>query len=141
MTTPCPCGRSAAKALNPAKSSQAQPLTFAACCGRYLDDLSGTPAPDAEVLMRSRYSAFVLGRRDYLLATWHGSTRPAELTLEPAAKWLGLEVRSQRVQDADHAEVEFVARYREGGRAVRLHERSRFVREQGRWYYVDGDQF
>ena len=91
--------------------------------------------------MRSRYSAFVLGRLDYLLATWHSSTRPAELTLDPAAKWLGLEVRSHRIIDADHAEVEFVARYREGGRAVRLHERSRFVREAGRWCYVDGDQF
>lgn len=91
--------------------------------------------------MRSRYSAFVLGRSDYLLSTWHASTRPTDLTLDPAAKWLGLEVRSHRQIDADHAEVEFVARYREGGCAVRLHERSRFVREQGRWFYVDGDQF
>ena len=99
------------------------------------------PEPDAETLMRSRYSAFVLGRRDYLLATWHASTRPANLMLDPAAKWLGLEVRSHTAQDADHAEVEFVARYREGGRATRLHERSRFVRESGRWFYVDGDQF
>ena len=91
--------------------------------------------------MRSRYSAFVLGRRDYLLATWHVSTRPADIAFEPAIKWLGLEVRSHRELDADHAEVEFVARCQEGGRATRLHERSRFVREQGRWWYVDGDQF
>ena len=97
-----------------------------------------TPAPDAESLMRSRYSAFVLERRDYLLATWHTSTRPAGLDFEPGAKWLGLEVRSQRQLDADHAEVEFVARHRVAGRAERLHERSRFVREDGRWYYVDG---
>lgn len=91
--------------------------------------------------MRSRYSAFVLGRLDYLLATWHARTRPADLALDASAKWLGLEVRSHSVQDADHAQVEFVARYREGGRAVRLHERSRFVREAGRWFYLDGDQF
>ena len=129
---PCPCG-----ALSPRRKL----LAHADCCGRYLDDLAATPAPDAQALMRSRYSAFVLGRLDYLLATWHSSTRPAELTLDPAAKWLGLEVRSHRIIDADHAEVEFVARYREGGRAVRLHERSRFVREAGRWCYVDGDQF
>ena len=89
--------------------------------------------------MRSRYSAFVLGRADYLLTTWHASTRPAQLDLDPAAKWLGLEVRAHRSIDAAHAEVEFVARYREGGRAVRLHERSRFVREDGRWQYVAGD--
>ncbi|CDS51710.1 UPF0225 protein YchJ [Polaromonas sp. CG9_12] len=105
-----------------------------------MDDFDKHPAPDAESLMRSRYSAFVLGRRDYLLATWHASTRPTGLVLDPAAKWLGLDVRSHTVQDADHAEVEFVARYREGGRAVRLRERSRFVRESGRWFYVDGDQ-
>jgi len=136
MTTPCPCGRTSTNA--PAKN---RPLPFSACCGRYLDDFDNQPAPDAESLMRSRYSAFVLGRRDYLLATWHASTRPAPLELDPAAKWLGLEVRSHRLLDADHAEVEFVARYREGGRAVRLHERSRFIRESGRWFYVDGDQF
>lgn len=138
MTTPCPCGRTSTNSAKPAKT---QPLPFSACCGTYLNENAATPAPDAETLMRSRYSAFVLGRRDYLLATWHASTRPADLALDPAAKWLGLEVRSHRQTDADHAEVEFVARYREGGRAVRLHERSRFVREQGRWFYVDGDQF
>ena len=88
--------------------------------------------------MRSRYSAFVLQKRDYLLATWHPSTRPDVLDFEPDARWLGLEVRSHRALDADHAEVEFVARYRVAGRAVRLHEKSRFVREAGRWFYVDG---
>lgn len=138
MTTPCPCGRTSVHAT---KSAKTQPLPFSACCSAYLNELATTPAPDAELLMRSRYTAFVLGRRDYLLATWHASTRPTDLTLDPAAKWLGLDVRSHRQIDADHAEVEFVARYREGGRAVRLHERSRFVRESGRWFYVDGDLF
>ena len=129
---PCPCGRCGASK---------KPLTFAACCGPYLEDFAARPAPDAEALMRSRYSAFVLGRSAYLLATWHASTRPPQLELDGAAKWLGLEVRSHRVLDVDHAEVEFVARCREAGRAQRLHERSRFVREQGRWWYVDGEQF
>lgn len=138
MTAACPCGRTSTHA---ARAAKAQPLPFAACCGLYLNESAAVPAPDAESLMRSRYSAFVLGRPDYLLATWHASTRPPELTLDPAAKWLGLELRAHRLIDADHAEVEFVARLREGGRATRLHERSRFVREQGRWYYVDGDQF
>ena len=89
--------------------------------------------------MRSRYSAFVLERADYLRATWHASTCPAQLDLDPAAKWLGLEVRAHLPLDETHAEVEFVARQRDAtGRAHRLHERSRFLREQGRWYYVDG---
>lgn len=130
---PCPCGR-----LQGA-GAKARPVLYAACCGRYLDQWETQPAPDAEHLMRSRYTAFVCERADYLLATWHASRRPARLDFEPGAKWLGLEVRRHRVHDADHAEVEFVARHRVGGRAVRLHETSRFVREGGRWFYVDGD--
>ena len=91
--------------------------------------------------MRSRYSAFARGDAGYLQATWHPSTRPASLTLEPGLRWLGLQVRDHREVDADHAEVEFVARSRPAGSgpAHRLHERSRFVREDGRWYYLDGD--
>jgi SEC-C motif-containing protein len=127
----CPCGR---------RDAAGRVLPYAQCCGRYVEDLAGTPAPDAEALMRSRYSAFVLERADYLLATWHASKRPSQVSFDAGAKWLGLEVRDFKVMDADHAEVEFVARQRDkGGRAVRLHERSRFVREDGRWYYVDGD--
>jgi SEC-C motif domain protein len=95
---------------------------------------------DAQALMRSRYAAYGALDREWLLASWHPSTRPASLELDPAIKWLGLEVKEHRRIDDDHAEVEFVARCRAGGgRAQRLHERSRFVREQGRWYYVDGD--
>ena len=90
--------------------------------------------------MRSRYAAYVLDLRPYLLATWHPSTRPAELPPpEPGLRWLGLEVRRHTPVDADHATVEFVARSKLGGRAHRLQECSRFVREAGRWYYVDGD--
>ncbi len=91
--------------------------------------------------MRSRYSAYVLRNEPYLLATWHFSSRPAALGLAdgPAPKWLGLEVKRHEQRDEHHAIVEFVARYKVGGRAQRLHEISRFVREEGRWLYVDGE--
>jgi SEC-C motif domain protein len=120
-------------------SASKKPLAFAACCARYLNDFDNTPAPDAQSLMRSRYSAFVLNRTDYLEATWHISTRPADISPDDATKWLGLDVRRHIAVDADHAQVEFVARYRIAGRGARIHELSRFVREAGRWYYVDGD--
>ena len=126
----CPCGQ---------RDARQRALAYGACCGRYLDHFDAAPAPDAPSLMRSRYSAFVLERRDYLLASWHASTRPATLEFEPGVKWLGLELRGHWLADADHAEVEFVARQRDTtGRAHRLHERSRFVRELGRWTYLDG---
>jgi SEC-C motif-containing protein len=124
-TAPCPCGSG---------------VRLAACCGRYHAGPQHLQAPTAEVLMRSRYSAFVAGLADYLLATWHPSTRPPALEPnEPGLKWLGLEVKRHAMSDIDHATVEFVARSRLGGRAHRLRELSRFVREDGRWYYVDGD--
>ena len=122
--TPCPCGN---------------PAGYAHCCGPLHE---GRAAPDAEALMRSRYSAYVLKREDYLLATWHPSTRPAHLKLaaqQPAPSWLGLSVKRHE-DGAVKAVVEFVARLRYGGgRAQRLHEVSRFLREDGRWYYVDGE--
>lgn len=122
---PCPCGSG---------------TTYAACCARWHHGPQHLQAPDAAALMRSRYAAYVLGLTDYLLATWHPRTRPASLTPgEPGLKWLGLEVRRHQPIDDTHAQVEFVARSKLGGRAHRLHETSRFVREDGRWYYVDGD--
>ena len=89
--------------------------------------------------MRSRYSAYVLGLAPYLLESWHASTRPKSLDLaeDRGYRWLGLEILHQE-RDPAHATVEFVARYRVAGRGHRLHEVSRFVREDGRWYYVDG---
>ena len=120
----CPCGTGRA---------------YADCCGPWHAGPQRGQAPDAAALMRSRYSAFVRGLHDYLLETWHPSTRPASLgTDEPGLKWLGLEVRRHTAQDADHATVEFVARSRTAAGAHRLHETSRFVREGGRWFYVDG---
>ena len=128
MNAACPCGR----------LHQKKPLTYGTCCGRWLE--SGAPAPDAESLMRSRYCAFVLEREAYLMQTWHASHRPAHIAFDPGVKWLGLEVRSHTEKDSAHAHVEFVARQKPAsGAAVRLHERSRFVRETGQWLYVDGD--
>jgi len=118
----CPCGRGA----------------YADCCGPLH---AGTPAADAEALMRSRYSAYARGLADYLRATWHASTRPATIAFDevPPVAWLGLDVK-RHLPAGDTAVVEFVARWRQGGGpARRMRETSRFVREAGRWYYVDGD--
>jgi SEC-C motif-containing protein len=110
---------------------------YARCCEPYH---LGLTAPDALTLMRSRYSAYVFKLEDYLLATWHHSTRPARLDIaDDASKWLGLQIKQTAQQSDDHASVEFVARYKIAGRAHRLHELSRFVCEEDRWYYVDGD--
>jgi SEC-C motif-containing protein len=114
-------------------------VAYTDCCARYIDHFSACPAPDAEHLMRSRYTAFVRERVDYLLATWHVSQRPVRVDFDANAKWLGLEVHDHRVTGDSTAEVRFVARYRLPSGAVRMHERSRFVREDGRWFYVDGD--
>jgi SEC-C motif-containing protein len=118
--TSCPCGGA----------------DYLKCCGRFIED--GEIPATAEELMRSRYTAYTLQKEDYLRATWHGSTRPSENVAQDGAKWLGLEVR-RHAGSVDEATVEFVARYRLGAQGYRLHEVSRFVREGGRWYYVDGE--
>jgi SEC-C motif-containing protein len=119
--TPCPCGSA----------------DYTACCARYHN---GSLAPDAESLMRSRYSAYVLKFAPYLLATWHPDTRPATLDLATDdAKWLGLQIKKYIVESTDSATVEFIARYKIGGRAHRLHEISRFSRINESWFYVDGE--
>lgn len=120
--TICPCGSNYA---------------YERCCGRWH---GGEAAPDAESLMRSRYSAFVMCNEPYLIATWHGAQRPKSIAFESTQKWLGLKIVDVRTTGENTAEVEFIARYRiGGGSAARLHERSRFVKEGDRWFYVDGD--
>lgn len=113
------------------------------CCGtlhRRFTETGELCAPTAEALMRSRYSAFVLDLRDYLLASWHPRTRPTQLDApEVGLRWLGLEVRGHQMLDVDRATVSFVARSKLGGRAHRLVETSRFERVDGAWLYVDGD--
>ncbi|WP_081608772.1 YchJ family protein [Rhodococcus ruber] len=119
-SAPCPCGRG---------------LPFGECCGPFL---AGGDAPTPEQLMRSRYTAFVVGDDGYLRRTWHPGTRPARLDLDPAQRWTGLEVLHTSGGFL-HSEgtVEFRAHYCFGGHEDVLHEHSRFVREGGHWYYVE----
>lgn len=121
-TSACPCGSGD---------------TLQACCGRYHAGAEHLAAPAPEALMRSRYAAFVLDRRDYLLATWAEPDRPAQIEPpEPGLKWLGLQVKGHGLLDPDEGWVHFVARYKVAGRAFRLEERSLFQRHDGRWLYV-----
>lgn len=113
------------------------------CCGKFHNN--SELAETAEQLMRSRYSAFVMELSDYLLATWHPSKRPAALSFneQPKQKWLGLQIKRFELVDENNAIVEFVARYTVNGRAHRLHEVSRFIRETDnneklQWFYIDG---
>ncbi len=129
--SPCPCGSEE---------------TYGSCCGRWHRGLAdGHHAPTPEALMRSRYSAYAVGELGYLLATWHASTAPGDLELSPI-KWVGLEIR-HAAEGGDAGVVEFVARYKVNGKAERMHEISRFIREAvqvgnpaagQRWYYIDG---
>ena len=114
----CPCGTG---------------LPYAECCGRLHD---GAAAATAEQLMRSRYSAFAVGDPAYLLATWHPRTRPRSLELDPAVRWTGLDIVATSGGSMLDTEgtVEFRA-HRVGGVQS---ERSRFLRENGRWLYLDG---
>ncbi|MDC7701449.1 YchJ family protein [Vogesella indigofera] len=119
----CPCG-----------SGQ----LYASCCGRYH---RGQPVPSAEALMRSRYSAFVLGDEGYLRQSWAAENLPDEPLLDAAVKWLGLSILSTEAggEQDQTGVVTFIARYKINGRAGRMQESSRFVREQGLWRYLDGD--
>ncbi|MET3975230.1 YchJ family protein [Cellulosimicrobium sp. BE325] len=125
--------------------------TYGSCCGRYHAGLRPGPdgaapgphAPTAEALMRSRYSAFAVGDAEYLRATWHPSTRPADLDLDDDVEWRRLDVvRTEAGGPFDTTGVvEFVAHHRsrtDPADRGRLHEVSRFVREDDRWSYVDG---
>ncbi len=120
----CPCGSKA---------------DYEECCARYIS--GEAVAPSAEALMRSRYSAFAVGDTDYLLATWHSETRPSRVRLDPEQKWIGLSIKAVDAgQQADReGRVEFVARFKVAGKGHRLHERSRFEKVDGKWFYLDGE--
>ena len=120
----CPCG---------SEKSAAE------CCLVFIN--KAQIAPTAELLMRSRYTAYALEREAYLLETWHSSTRPVDIETDNAMKWLGLTVLDSGLEKAGIAYVEFVARYNNAGTAGEMHERSRFFFEGNRWFYVDGEQF
>ena len=120
----CPCG---------------QQRSLRHCCGAFI--FTPATAPTAETLMRSRYTAFCLREADFLLATWHPSTRPKTLEFDPAQHWLGLKIIAcQGGKGSDsHGQVEFLARYKIQGRAYRLQETSRFLHLAEGWVYLDGD--
>ena len=125
MVAHCPCGLA---------------RDYARCCGRYHARALRLDAPTPEALMRSRYSAYVLSLREYVLDTWHASTRPPKLErFDSGVKWLGLTVKRAWTTSPDEGFVEFAARSKAlgGGRAQRLEELSRFVCVDGRWQYVD----
>lgn len=94
----------------------------------------------AEALMRSRFAAFKAGDAAWLLATWHPSTRPDGLDLADNPRWRGLQIVDTVAGGEDDVDgvVEFRATYLADDALGILHERSRFVREDGRWFYVDG---
>ncbi|QIM16828.1 zinc chelation protein SecC [Leucobacter insecticola] len=120
----CPCGRGP---------------SYVECCGPLHE---GGAAPTAERLMRSRYCAFVLGDAQYLLDTWHPSTKPTEMELDPAIEWRRLAIEGTVAGGPfDIAgEVTFTAIARTPQGRFEQRERSRFVKDQdGRWNYVDGD--
>ena len=121
---PCPCDSG---------------FPFAACCAPFLAGL-GTP-PTALATMRSRYSANALGHLEHLRDTWHPRTRPQRIAPDPDRRWIGLAIKGTTAGEAGDTEgtVEFVARFKIGGRGHRMHEISRFVFENGRWLYVDGE--
>jgi SEC-C motif-containing protein len=132
---PCPC-----------RARDATPARYADCCGPWHEGLPrGEHAPTPEALMRSRYSAYALAQGrgpappamlEYLMRTWHPSTAPGDLALGPM-NWTGLEILHQEAR-GDAGVVEFVAHHKVNGRAARMHEVSRFVRESAAWLYVDG---
>ena len=123
VTEHCPCGNS---------------QTYAKCCGNYIN---GDQIPDtAEKLMRSRYCAYTLQDDKYLLDTWHPSTRPAEKPSDgDDTTWTKLEIiRTENgLKNDTDGIVEFLAQCDVKGNTSHIHETSKFIREDGRWYYVD----
>jgi SEC-C motif-containing protein len=111
----CPCGSN---------------LPLSQCCEPYINNTS--TAPTAEALMRSRYTAYTLSNDTYLLETWHSSTRPVRIDMDASLQWVRLEIIN-----SEHDRVEFIVTYKIQGKAHRLHENSRFVFEDQKWFYLD----
>ena len=113
--TPCPCGSG--------KNTDD-------CCAPVIK--GNTPAQTTETLMRSRYTAYTQLNANYLLKTWHPSTRPQSIEFDNQMQWLRLEILH-----SDDNTVEFVATFRINGKAHKLHEKSRFMQENGKWFYME----
>ncbi|MDH5711184.1 MAG: YchJ family metal-binding protein [Gammaproteobacteria bacterium] len=124
-TEKCPCGSE---------------ISFQQCCAKYLND--DAKPETAEQLMRSRYCAYVKHDEAYLLNSWHDQTQPETIDFNPTTQWIRLRiVNSDRGMINDNeGNVEFTAIYKQNGRAYRLHEVSRFIRDSsGNWSYIDGE--
>ena len=113
--------------------------SYASCCKPLIS--GNKNAVTAEALMRSRYTAYVEKDVNYLLKTWHSSTRPATIVSDTIPEWSGLHiVRTEAGNENDnHGVVEFKAKYMSQKKIRFLHEVSRFVKEKNQWFYVDGD--
>lgn len=111
--------------------------SFATCCEPIID---GAPAPTAEALMRSRYTAFATRAEHHLVRSWHPRTRPSGAIIDPSTRWTGLTILAVEAGGVDDQTgiVEFEARYVYHGHESQIRERSTFVRRAGRWVYVDG---
>ena len=121
----CPCGSE---------------KSFSQCCEKHLK--GNANAETAEQLMRSRYCAYVKENESYLKDTWHKDTRPETIEFETSIKWTRLRIKNTEkggVND-EQGTVEFIATYKNSGRAFQLHENSQFVRSEGSWVYLDGDK-
>ncbi|TNV13806.1 YchJ family protein [Buttiauxella sp. B2] len=127
MSQLCPCGSG---------------LEYSLCCQPYLR--ADTLAPTPPQLMRSRYTAYVMQDADYLVATWYPQTRSPSLKSDisrsfDTTHWLGLTVYEASAGcDENEGFVSFVARFEDQGEESAIIERSRFLKENGQWYYVDG---
>ncbi|GIU02364.1 YchJ family protein [Shewanella algidipiscicola] len=126
----CPCGQRV----------KGERLTYQACCKIYHQ---GAFVPTPEVLMRSRYSAFVMRLHDYLIATHHPDTlnglTKSILDSDNQTQWLGLSIQRSATTD-DNGVVEFHAWYRENNRLDAIHEVSQFIKQHGVWWYTSGEQ-
>jgi SEC-C motif domain protein len=126
------------KVVKTAKPSSLCPCgvgsSYQSCCARF--HLGQQVADTALQLMRSRYCAYVYDLTDYLSTTWDPETRPSVIEKTASGlRWIGLDVKAHRQLSENQATVEFVARFKIGGRAHRLHEISEFIRTDGRWRY------
>jgi SEC-C motif domain protein len=113
---------------------------FENCCEPYIK--CDVTAPTAETLMRSRYTAYCIQAIDYLIATTHVSTRKFHSKTETQTfasqnQWVKLEII-----DVSNDHVEFKAYYLDTNLTPQIHhEKSTFAKEDGNWYYVDGEWF
>lgn len=128
-------GKASADSACPCGSGRA----YGDCCGPFL--AGGLVPETAEQLMRSRYTAYVRRDTDWLRSTWHPVTRPSRIDVDHGVRWIGLQILATEGGGPGDTKgtVEFVAHYKIGGKAHRLHERSRFQRRNGGWLYLDGD--